>query len=310
MQLVDYYIVEQKIYSMKNKDVQKLAEKHGLILSDEMSFNEMGIDFRVGFTVDTKGGKWLVRIPRRTDLGVQIATEKRILQLVSRFLSVQVPDWKIATEELVAYPLLNGKPALTFDAETYEVSWNMDKDNTLYIPSLAKVLVELHSIPEEEVVRNGLKVMQPEQLRTEIYERLNLVKSELGISNELGNRYRRWLDNDALWPTFTKFIHGDLYAGHVITDPLGNVSGIIDWSTAQISDTAQDFSGHSAVFGEESLRRLIAEYEKQGGVVWDKLFEQALERAAAAPLAYGFFALETGEQVHIEAAKVQLGVNG
>jgi hypothetical protein len=77
MQLVDYYIVEQKIYSMKNKDVQKLAEKHGLILSDEMSFNEMGIDFRVGFTVDTKGGKWLVRIPRRTDLGVQIATEKQ-----------------------------------------------------------------------------------------------------------------------------------------------------------------------------------------------------------------------------------------
>ncbi len=32
--------------------------------------------------------------------------------------------------------------------------------------------------------------------------------------------------------------------------------GIIDWSTAQVSDIAQDFSGHVTVFGEEMSRRL------------------------------------------------------
>ncbi|EOK5001808.1 macrolide 2'-phosphotransferase Mph(G), partial [Escherichia coli] len=37
---------------MKNIDIQKLAERNGLILSDEMSFNEMGIDFKVGFATD------------------------------------------------------------------------------------------------------------------------------------------------------------------------------------------------------------------------------------------------------------------
>lgn len=293
---------------MQIKDIQKLAETHGLLLTDEMQFNEMGIDFKVGFATDTLGKSWLLRLPRRSDLGTQIETEKRILKLVQKYLSVQVPDWKISTPELIAYPLLDGNPALTFDAQTYEVTWNMEQDSPLYTLSLARILVELHRIPEQEVIANELKVVKPENLRTEIQDRLQLVKSELGISTVLENRYRKWLDNDSLWPDFTRFIHGDLYAGHVLTSKAGNVSGIIDWSTAQVSDIAQDFSGHAAIFGEESLKVLIAEYEKQGGKIWDTLFEQILERAAAAPLAYGFFAVETQDEVHIKGAKAQLGV--
>jgi macrolide phosphotransferase len=167
---------------MKNKDIQKLAKRNGLFLSDKMSFNEMGIDFKVGFATDKDGTKWLLRIPRRVGLGEQITNELRILQLVSKYLSVQVPDWRIANEELIAYPLLDGKPALIYDAETYEVTWNMSKDSELYIPTLAKALLELHSIPKQEVLRNELKVLTPEQVRNEISERLFLVKSELGIS--------------------------------------------------------------------------------------------------------------------------------
>lgn len=293
---------------MKNKDIQKLAERHGLMISDKMEFNEMGIDFKVGFAIDRDENQWLLRIPRRHGLGEQIAREKQILQLVGKYLSVQVPDWKIATEELVAYPLLNGKPALTYDAETYEVEWNIDKESPNYIISLAKVLVQLHAIPKKEVVLNGLKVATPESLRCELSERLHLVKTEIGISKDLEKRYRRWLDNDDLWPNFTGFIHGDLYAGHVLTDADGKVCGIIDWSTAHIGDISQDFSGHVTVFGEGSLKALISEYEKQGGKIWDKIFEQSVERAAAAPLAYGYFALETKDEVHLNGAKVQLGV--
>lgn len=73
------------------------------------------------------------------------------------------------------------------------------------------------------------------------------------MSSALETRYSKWLDNDALWPNFSKFIHGDLYAGHLLTDVNGEVTGIIDWSTAHVSDIAQDFSGHLSVFGEQSL---------------------------------------------------------
>lgn len=293
---------------MTINDIQKLAEEHGLLLTDDMRFNEMGIDFKVGFATDRSGKEWLLRIPRRQGLGEQIEKEQRILQLAKKHLSVQIPDWSIATSEFIAYPLLKDKPALTFDEVTYEVTWHMDQGSPHYVSSLAKILVELHNIPANQVVEKNLKVMKPIDLRVEIEDRLHLVKSELGVSEELENRYRNWLANDSLWPDFTGFIHGDLYAGHVLTSKEGMVTGIIDWSTAHISDISQDFSGHVTVFGEDSLKVLINEYQKQGGKVWNKLYEQVIERAAAAPLAYGFFAVETQDELHIKGAKAQLGV--
>lgn len=34
---------------MTIQDIQSLAEAHGLLLTDKMNFNEMGIDFKVVF---------------------------------------------------------------------------------------------------------------------------------------------------------------------------------------------------------------------------------------------------------------------
>ncbi len=130
-------------------------------------------------------------------MGPQINSEKAILELVSKHLSVQVPKWQIAT---------------------------------------------------------------PEDIRSEIANRLQLVKSELGMGEELEKRYKKWLDKDPLWPDFSKFVHGDLYAGHVLTQPNSTVSGIIDWTTAHMSDIALDFAGHLNIFGENSLQVLIDEY--------------------------------------------------
>jgi macrolide phosphotransferase len=37
---------------MTIQDIQSLAEAHGLLLTDKMNFNEMGIDFKVVFALD------------------------------------------------------------------------------------------------------------------------------------------------------------------------------------------------------------------------------------------------------------------
>lgn len=293
---------------MTIKDIKKLAHEHGLILTDGIKINEMGVDFKVGFAMDNQGQRWVLRIPRRGNMSEQIDNEKRILELVKRYLSIKVPDWKISTTKLIAYPLLKEKPALTYDSERYDITWNMPKDSPIYLETFAHALVELHSIPKEEALKSHLTVMKPGDLRPEIENKLQMVKSELGISPELEFRYKRWLDDDSLWPDFTHFVHGDLYAGHVLTSKVGEVKGIIDWSTAHVGDPSIDFSGHLTVFGEESLRKLIRAYEYQGGKTWNKLFEQATERAAASALAYGYFALETNNENHIKGAKVQLGV--
>jgi len=69
-----------------------------------------------------------------------------------------------------------------------------------------------------------------------------------------------------------------------------------------------DFSGHLNIFEEDRLKQLIDEYENQGGKIWDKIFEQTTERVAAIALAYGFFAVETKSEFHINGAKAMLGV--
>jgi macrolide phosphotransferase len=101
---------------MTTKDIQRLAETHVLQLTDQIWFNEMGIDFKVGFPTDQHGQQWVLTIPRREELDKQIENEKRILHLVGQYLSIEIPDWKISSPELIACKLLKDKPALTFDA--------------------------------------------------------------------------------------------------------------------------------------------------------------------------------------------------
>lgn len=288
-------------------DILALASGHGLSLKEEMSFNEMGLDFQIAFTEATDGTAWVLRIPRRADLGAQIAAEKSILALVRQHLTVPVPDWQIATPTLIAYPLLTDKPVLSFD-DTYEVSWHIDRESPLFDSALARVLVELHGIPVSQAEEAGIPVHRPDTLRQELTDRIAVVKDALGIAESLELRWRKWLDNDALWPDFTTFVHGDLYAGHILATRQGDITGLIDWSEGQVNDASMDFSGHLSVFGEERLKNLVALYEKLGGRVWDGLLAQATERQAASALQYGYFAVTTDSDVHREAAKAQLGI--
>lgn len=294
--------------NMKNDNILKLAASYGLRLREGLRFNEMGIDFKVVFAQDLNGSQWVLRIPRRTNLDSQIELEKKILNLVRKHLSVSVPDWKLASPNLIAYPLLENKPVITFDPKNHEITWNMDQKENKYVSSLSQVLFELHQIPSSEAASIGLKWLSPEMARQEISDSIGNVKREIGICSELETRWKKWVDSDNLWPDFSVFVHGDLYAGHILSDEKGNISGIIDWSEAQVSDPSIDFAGHLTVFGEQSLRELIFGYERSGGRVWDKIFEHTLERHAAAPLKYAVFALQANIDEHIEAAKIQIGV--
>jgi macrolide phosphotransferase len=291
---------------MNEQYILQLAEKHGLNLRDQLTINDMGADFQIAFATDNDGSPWVLRLPRRLDLQTQIEKEGKILSLAKKYLSVAVPDWKIATSELIAYPMMPEKPALTYDSETWEVTWYMEQQSSAYISSLAQVLVDLHHIPVEVVALQNLKVLTSADLKKEVADRLDWVKRELGIGPDLERRLETWLANESIWPNFTTFIHGDLFAGHVLVQTDGTVGGVIDWSEGQVSDPAIDFSGHLTVFGADSLRQLIKEYEELGGKVWDGIYQQILERQASTPLNYGAFALITEDGRHLEAAKVQL----
>ncbi len=296
---------------MTEKKVREIAQKNGIELSDKpLKFNESGLDFSVVIAEDKAGQKWVLRFPRREDVIGSAKKEKKALDLIAGHISVQVPRWTVLTNELIAYKLLNGVPAGTIDPEAKAYIWELDEKNLPkeFTKSLAEALVSLHQIDSKEATAAGLTVESAEEARLQMKKRMDHVKAEFGMGEELWARWHAWLKDESLWPKKTGLIHGDLHAGHILIDSNSKVTGFIDWTEAAVTDIANDFVGHYRIFGEEALESLIAHYKEAGGYVWPNMAKHVMELAAAYPVAIAEFALKSGIGEYIQMAKQVLGV--
>lgn len=284
------------------REVLELADKHGLRLqADSLQFNESGLDFQVVLAADAEGERWILRFPRREDVLPSVAHEKRILELIAPLVTVEVPVWIVATNELIAYKALSGVPAGTIDIEAKCYLWAIDEKNvpdqfheTLVHETLARGLVSLHRVSLAKAHAAGLSIPIAEEVRAAMKQRMDVVRSEFEVGRELWDRWQRWLQNDALWPEETALIHGDLHAGHILIDERTRVTGFIDWTEAAVTDPAVDFVAQYRTFGEDALDKLIAAYAKAGGRVWRGMADHVIELTASYPVAIAEFALKSG----------------
>ena len=86
-----------------------------LLQVGEIERNDLGLDFLAAFMTDETGQAWVLRNPRRPDVLPRAENEARVLGLLKGRLPVEVPDWRIVTPELIAYPPLAGTTAVTVD---------------------------------------------------------------------------------------------------------------------------------------------------------------------------------------------------
>lgn len=297
--------------TLTNEQVIEKAKQHGLIVKENtLKRNESGLDFQVVFAADVEGEKWVLRFPRRPDVVPTAKKEKGILDLIEEKIPIQTPKWVIFSEELIAYKLLEGVPAGTIDPKAKAYVWELDEKNVpdTFHETLASNMAALHRVNHEEAREAGLSVRAPDELRNSMKERMDKVKSKYGVSEELWNRWQKWLANDSLWPKQTALIHGDLHAGHILIDEEARVTGFIDWTEARVDDPAHDFVSHLAAFGEAALKKLIDEYQKAGGYVWPLMFEHIVEQLSAYPIAIAEFAMKSGSDEFSAMAKQALGI--
>lgn len=285
--------------------ILRLAVKHGIQMQRITSTNELGLDFQTAIGESVDGIKWILRIPRRENMFSQIEKEKNNLNFLKSKINFDIPDWKVVSPELVAYPLLTDKPALEVEATKQEFIWNIDLNFYKYSESLGLILCELHNLTQE-AKEFGLSLRTSEIIRKDFLDEIFLIKNQLGISPHLEKQWRTWIDNDTYWPTFSTLIHGDLYAGHTLVNSEEQITGIIDWSEMQIGDSSLDFAGQYTGLGETHLDKTLLVYEKSGGKTWPKMKEHIIQRALAAPIKFAVFALNTKNDSHIQAAKEQL----
>lgn len=295
------------------KQVIEIAKKHNLILKEEtMQFNESGLDFQVVFALDESGIDWVLRLPRREDVMPRTRVEKQALDLVNQYVkSFQAPNWIIYTDELIAYKKLDGVPAGTIDHNIGNYVWEIDINNVppSFHMSLGRVLAELHSIPSDKATEFGLIVQTPEEARKSMKQRMNDVKTKFGVGEKLWNRWQSWVNDDEMWPKKTGLIHGDVHAGHTMIDKEANVTGLIDWTEAKVTDISNDFVFNYKAFGEEGLEALIIAYKEAGGYYWPKMKEHIIELVAAYPVSIAEFAIVSGAEEYVQMAKKALEID-
>lgn len=295
------------------KQVIEIAKKHNLILKEEtMQFNEAGLDFQVVFALDESGVDWVLRLPRREDVMPRTRVEKQALDLVNQYVKYfQAPNWIIYTDELIAYKKLDGVPAGTIDHNIGNYVWEIDINNVppSFHMSLGRVLAELHSIPSDKATEFGLIVQTPEEARKSMKQRMNDVKTKFGVGEKLWNRWQSWVNDDEMWPKKTGLIHGDVHAGHTMIDKEANVTGLIDWTEAKVTDISNDFVFNYKAFGEEGLEALIIAYKEAGGYYWPKMKEHIIELVAAYPVSIAEFAIVSGVEEYVQMAKKALEID-
>lgn len=286
-------------------DLLALAGTHGLDLEgSSLRTEEMGLDFRVAIARARDGRDWVMRIPRRADVLSRADIEGKVLDLVAPQLDVAVPDWRISSPELIAYPLLPGTPGLSVETDG-SVTWHVDIASPAYAASLGEVVAQLHAIDAAEAAATGIEVRSPAQEREDWQRDLGRVSAEFEISPALWGRWTAWIAEDSYWPQHSVLTHGEIYPAHTLVEG-ERISALLDWTTAAIGDPARDLMFHQVSAPPEIFERALEAYVAGGGRIWPRLAEHCTEMFSAAPVAYGLFALETGEAEHRAAAAAVL----
>lgn len=285
-------------------EVMTLAQAHGLTLdASTVTLNEAGLDFQVAMATAVDGQRWVLRRPRREDVSARLADEARILEAVKGALPVAVPDWRIVSPQLVAYPLLPGRPGLTLDPRTLAPVWHIDPSSPRYAVAFGRLLARLHALDARP---EGMVVESPEQVRARWREDIATVCARFEVAASLQRQWAGWLSDDDAWPPFSVFTHGELYPAHVLVDDDDDITAVIDWTTARVSDPGRDFVFQHAMASPESFARTVEAYVDGGGRVWPGLATHCAGLWSAAPVQYALFALLTDDEAHRAAVQAQL----
>ncbi len=215
---------------------------------------------------------------------------------MKKHVEFQVPDWSIFSEELIAYKQLSGVPAATIDIEQQSYIWTFNEKNvpTEYYISLGKVLANLHSLPQQKFNNIGVEVLTTNELRTSMKQRMNRVKEQYHINQNLWDRWQAWLAEDSFWPSHVGVKHGDIHPGHILINNKNNATGLIDWTEVGIGDLSIDFTSHYLLFGKDGLTKLIHSYENAGGKTWSKMDEHIIELLTTSSITVAEYAQVSG----------------
>lgn len=289
--------------------IAALAASHGLTVDPaSVRINEAGLDYRVAHARDDTGADWVLRIPRRRELAAGARTESLLLDLVRDRIDPAVPDWRVRADDLIAYQLVPGHPALTL--EEGEPVWHVELDSQRFARAYGTLVGQLHAVPVDAVVAAGLPNPTVEEVRAARREEYDRVADAFTVAPALREQWEAWLDSATGWPDHTAFTHGELYHAHILINDDEAITGVLDWTTAGFGDPARDLMFQAGFAPQAAFETFLAAYEEAGGQVWSGLADHCAALLSFGPVGHGLYALQTGEAEHRAAAQAALNPTG
>ena len=244
------------------------------------------------------GQRWILRLPKRADVAARLESEQALLGAVADLLPAPVPRHELVGRPSPHFPFsfsgyrrLHGRNARSLeDASTSDV----------LTAALGRFLNALHGLPLELGRRCGIGHhgwRAPKLYWARARAAVQMLRPVLG--NARAGRTLELLDAGVAeaqatspGPAGRRLLHNDLSSEHILVDETGQrLTGIIDWSDAEIGDPAVDVAGVFHFLGERGTRRVLACYAHP----WD---EALLGRARFFAACVGLFQMAHGYAIH------------
>jgi aminoglycoside phosphotransferase (APT) family kinase protein len=211
---------------------------------------DVGWDYRV-VTVDDRV---VFRLPRTDAYADRIAVDVELLRCLSGLpVSIPEPAYVSALPAVIGYAKLPGEPVE--DQDLIQAPRECER--------LGAFLDRLHRFPLDEARRSGLRLETADTWRRGWRETLTRYRRALAllprrIRREAELRWKEFLTTDENFDFEPSLIHTDLLPQHVLWMEQ-RITGIIDWSDAQIGDVAMDFAWPSSL-PEPAFATILSAY--------------------------------------------------
>jgi aminoglycoside phosphotransferase (APT) family kinase protein len=252
-------------------------------------------------------GDLVFRFPRRKLGAVLLEREVRVLPLLAPHLPLPIPTPLFQGAPAGGYPYPFAGYRLIPGETACRLEWT-GAARAAAAPLLGRFLRTLHRLPVEPAVREWAP--RDDMGKTDLPRYLTLVEERLAAMPPAARppdaaEVLERMDTLSRTPPHagpTCWVHGDLYARHLLADDRLRLTGVIDWGDVHLGDPALDLSVVYSFLSPSARPAFWSEYgevdaQTQARARFRALFygavltHYAVEAGDAALLAAGRFAL-------------------
>lgn len=218
-------------------------------------------DDDVALVVDDERRRWIVRSPRDAASGADLEAEMTLLRSFGAYVdsgrlpfAVPAPAGFAQLDEggrAVVYPEIPGT--------------SLPVDSLRAGPGLARAvgqaLAALHELPVSLVEDAGLPSYTSDHYRRRHLSLLDEAAATGRVPVRLLRRWETALEDVATWRFRPVVTHGDLGADHVLVAQQ-SVNGIVDWSSCQVADPADDLAWLVVVAPPDAVESVLEAYQQ------------------------------------------------